>query len=157
MKLEEKTPTLTVRRIKKILFVLVAVVTLGITVWAESASAAWSGWQTEKFGHKARVYTDATTYTSGEKTVDWKAEKKGAATFYYTAGVYKKRSGGGLTDTGLVQRGNFKASTPLKSFSVKSIRSKTGKGTYVIQVDCYTDSGKRHYIGTFESARFNVK
>ncbi|MBT0952016.1 right-handed parallel beta-helix repeat-containing protein [Bacillus velezensis] len=79
----------------------------------------------------------------------------------YTAitslGVYKKRSGGGMTETGLLQRGSFKTSTPLKSFSAKSIRSKTGKGTYVIQIDCYSDSGKRKYVGTFESAKFNVK
>lgn len=124
---------------------------------APQADAAWSGWQTEKFGHKARVYTDAATYTSSAKTVDWRAEKKGGATLYYTTGVYKKRSGGGLSDTGLVQRGSFKTATPMKSFSVKSIRNKTGKGSYVVQVDCYTDSGKRHYIGTFESSRFNVK
>lgn len=137
--------------------VITAALLTSFTTLAPQADAAWSGWQTEKFGHKARVYTDATTYTSSAKTVDWKAEKKGAATLYYTAGVYKKRSGGGLTDTGLVQRGSFKTATPLKSFSVKSIRGKTGAGSYVIQVDCYTDSGKRHYIGTFESARFNVK
>lgn len=137
--------------------VITAALIASTAALAPQADAAWSGWQTEKFGHKARVYTDATTYSSSAKTVDWKAEKKGAATLYYTAGVYKKRSGGGLTDTGLVARGSFKTATPLKSFSVKSIRGKTGAGNYVIQVDCYTDSGKRHYIGTFESARFNVK
>lgn len=137
--------------------VITAVVLTSTIALAPQADAAWSGWQTEKFGHKARVYTDATTYTSNAKTVDWKAEKKGGATLYYTAGVYKKRSGGGLSDTGLVQRGSFKTAPPMKSFSVKSIRNKTGKGSYVIQVDCYTDSGKRHYIGTFESAKFNVK
>lgn len=137
--------------------VITAALLTGFIALAPQADAAWSDWQTEKFGHKARVYTDATTYTSSAKTVDWKAEKKGAATLYYTTGVYKKRSGGGLTDTGLVQRGSFKTATPLKSFSVKSIRGKTSAGSYVIQVDCYTDSGKRHYIGTFESARFNVK
>ncbi|MEN2453786.1 hypothetical protein AAZF84_38380, partial [Bacillus sp. JR_15] len=76
---------------------------------------------------------------------------------YYTAGVYKKRSNGGLTDTNLVQRGSFKSSTPLKSFSVSEIRKRTGKGTYVIQLDCYTDSKKRNYIGTFESLKFNIR
>lgn len=67
--------------------------------------------------------------------------KKGSSTLYYTAGVYEKRSGGGLTDTNLVQRGGFKTATPLKSFNVKTIRNKTGKGTYVIQLDCYSDPG----------------
>ncbi|MFP3637135.1 hypothetical protein SB677_20485, partial [Bacillus sp. SIMBA_033] len=76
---------------------------------------------------------------------------------YYTAGVYKKRSGGGLTDTNLVQRGSFKVATPLKSFSVSEIRKRTGKGTYVIQLDCYTDSAKKKYIGTFESVKFNIR
>ncbi|MEH6861520.1 hypothetical protein [Bacillus velezensis] len=137
--------------------VIAATLLTGTIALTPQADAAWSGWQTEKFGHKARVYTDATTYSSSATTVDWKAEKKGGATLYYTAGVYKKRSSGGLTDTGLVQRGSFKTSTPLKSFSAKSIRSKTGKGTYVIQIDCYSDSAKRKYVGTFESAKFNVK
>ena len=64
---------------------------------------------------------------------------------------------GGYTDTNLVQRGSFKTVTPMKSFNVKSIRNKTGKGSYVIQVDCYTDSAKNHYVGTFQSAAFNIK
>ncbi len=85
------------------------------------------------------------------------SREKGSSTLYYTVSVYKKRSGGGLTDTNLVQRGSFKTSTPLKSFNVKTIRNKTGKGTYVIQLDCYSDSGKRNYIGTFESAKFQIK
>ncbi|PSA91504.1 hypothetical protein C6370_18410 [Bacillus atrophaeus] len=137
--------------------ILSAALLMGAAAVAPSASAAWSGWQTETFGHKARVYTDATTYTSKATTIDWKAEKKGSSTLYYTAGVYKKRSGGGLTDTKMVQRGSFKTATPMKSFNAKTIRNKTGKGTYVIQLDCYSDSGKRHYIGTFESAKFYVK
>ncbi|MCP1534148.1 hypothetical protein J2Y79_003003 [Bacillus velezensis] len=33
------------------------------------------------------------------------------------------------------QRGSFKTATPLKSINVKTIRNKTGKGTYVIQLD----------------------
>ncbi|MGG0052145.1 hypothetical protein [Bacillus atrophaeus] len=136
---------------------ILSIVFAGVLAFTSPASAAWSGWQTEAFGHKARVYTDATTYTSKATTIDWKAEKKGSSTLYYTAGVYKKRSGGGLTDTKMVQRGSFKTATPMKSFNVKTIRNKTGKGTYVIQLDCYSDSGKRHYIGTFESAKFYVK
>lgn len=126
-------------------------------LYAPSAQAVWSNWQTEGYGHQARVFTDDTNYYAGAKTVDWRSEKKGSSTLYYTAGVYKKRSGGGLTDTNLVQRGSFKASTPLKSFSVSEIRKRTGKGTYVIQLDCYTDSKKRNYIGTFESVKFNIR
>ncbi|WAT79655.1 hypothetical protein [Bacillus safensis] len=126
-------------------------------LYAPYAQAVWSNWQTEGYGHQARVFTDDTNYYAGAKTIDWRAEKKGSGTLYYTAGVYKKRSGGGLTDTNLVQRGKFKAATPLKSFSVKEIRKRTGKGTYVIQLDCYTDSNKRNYIGTFESVKFNVR
>ncbi|MFI8862507.1 hypothetical protein PWO55_08965 [Bacillus velezensis] len=136
--------------------ILSAVLLTGAAAVAPSASAEWSGWQNES-GYSGRVFTDAATYTTGASTVDWKAEKKGAETLYYTAGVYKKRSGGGLTDTNLVQRGSFKTATPLKSFNVKTIWNKTGKGTYVIQLDCYSDSGKRNYIGTSESAKFYVK
>ncbi|MBR0581321.1 hypothetical protein [Bacillus altitudinis] len=126
-------------------------------LYAPSAHAVWSNWQTEGYGHQARVFTDDTNYYAGAKTVDWRVEKKGSSTLYYTAGVYKKISNGGLTDTNLVQRGSFKASTPLKSVSVSEIRKRTGKGTYVIQLDCYTDSAKTKYIGTFESVKFNIR
>lgn len=129
----------------------------GTLLFSQSAAAVWSPWKTELFGHTARVFTDDTNYYSGAKTVDWRAEKKGSGTLYYTAGVYKKRSGGGLTDTNLVQRGYFKNSTPLKSFSVNEIRKRTGKGSYVIQLDCYTDAKKNNYVGTFESKTFYIK
>ncbi|MEC3654026.1 hypothetical protein P9148_02705 [Bacillus siamensis] len=55
------------------------------------------------------------------------------------------------------QQGSFKTATPLKLFNVKTIQNKTGKGTYVIQLDCCSDSGKRNYIGTFESAKCQIK
>lgn len=139
---------------KKLLITLTIII--AAVLYAPSAQAVWSNWQTEGYGHQARVFTDDTNYYAGAKTVDWRVEKKGSGTLYYTAGVYKKRSNGGLTDTNLVQRGAFKASTPLKSFSVSEIRKRTGKGTYVIQLDCYTDSKKRNYIGTFESVKFNI-
>ncbi|MFN2746947.1 hypothetical protein ACINLE_17590 [Bacillus sp. z60-18] len=129
----------------------------GSLLFSQSAAAVWSPWQTELFGHTARVFTDDTYYYSGAKTVDWRAEKKGSSKLYYTAGVYKKRSDGGLIDTNLVSRGYFRYSTPLKSFSVTEIRKRTGKGTYVIQLDCYTDSAKSNYIGTFESKKFYIK
>ncbi|MBU5327648.1 hypothetical protein [Bacillus paralicheniformis] len=129
----------------------------GTLLFSQSAAAVWSPWQKEAFGHTARIFTDDTNYYSGAKTVDWRAEKKGSGTLYYTAGVYKKRSGGGLTDTNLVQRGYFKHSTPLKSFSVSEIRKRTGKGSYVIQLDCYTDAKKNNYVGTFESKTFYIK
>nr|WP_205755029.1 hypothetical protein [Bacillus altitudinis] len=142
-------------KMKKLLITLSIII--AAVLYAPSAQAVWSNWQTEGYGHQARVFTDDTNYYKDASTVDWRAEKKGSSTLYYTAGVYKKRSGGGLTDTNLVQRGSFKASTPLKSFSVKEIRKRTGKGTYVIQLDCYTDSKKRNYIGTFESVKFNIR
>ncbi|MEC1552558.1 hypothetical protein P9D28_08975 [Bacillus haynesii] len=129
----------------------------GTLLFSQSAAAVWSPWQKEAFGHTARIFTDDTNYYSGAKTVDWRTEKKGSSTLYYTAGVYKKRSGGGLTDTNLVQRGYFKHSTPLKSFSVSEIRNRTGKGSYVIQLDCYTDAKKNNYVGTFESKTFYIK
>lgn len=129
----------------------------GTLLFSQSAAAVWSPWQKEAFGHTARIFTDDTNYYSGAKTVDWRAEKKGSGTLYYTAGVYKKRSGGGLTDTNLVQRGYFKHSTPLKSFGVSQLRKRTGKGAYVIQLDCYTDAKKNNYIGTFESKTFYIK
>ncbi|MEC3613129.1 hypothetical protein P9181_17525 [Bacillus velezensis] len=72
--------------------ILSAALLTGAVAVAPSASAAWSGWQNES-GYSGRVFTDATTYTAGASTIDWKAEKKG-------------------------------------------------------------DSGKRNYIGTFESAKF---
>ncbi|MGN7243279.1 hypothetical protein ACTHQC_07355 [Bacillus paralicheniformis] len=144
---------------KKLLKIIVTLSLLisGSLLFSQSAAAVWSPWQKEAFGHTVRVFTDDTNYYSGAKTVDWKAEKKGSGTLYYTAGVYKKRSGGGLTDTNLVQRGYFKHSTPLKSFSVSEIRKRTGKGSYVIQLDCYTDAKKNNYIGTFESKIFYIK
>ena len=129
----------------------------GSLLFSQSAAAVWSPWQTELFGHTARIFTDDTNYYSGAKTVDWRAEKKGSSKLYYTASVYKKRSGGGLTDTNLVQRGYFKHSTPLKSFSFSEIRKRTGKGSYVIQLDCYTDAKKNNYVGTFESKTFYIK
>ncbi|WP_339226962.1 hypothetical protein [Bacillus sp. FSL K6-0972] len=129
----------------------------GSLLFSQSAAAVWSPWQTELFGHTARIFTDDTNYYSGAKTVDWRAEKKGSSKLYYTASVYKKRSGGGLTDTNLVQRGYFKHSTPLKSFSFSEIRKRTGKGSYVIQLDCYTDAKKNNYIGAFESKQFYIK
>ncbi|MES9686030.1 hypothetical protein ABWK31_00530 [Bacillus sp. JJ353] len=129
----------------------------GSLLFSQSAAAVWSPWQTELFGHTARVFTDDTHYYKGAKTVEWRAEKKGSGTLYYTAGVYKKRSNGGLIDTNLVQRGHFKTSTPLKSFNISEIRKRTGKGTYVIQLDCYTDPAKNKYIGTFESKNFYIK
>jgi len=141
---------------KKLLITLTIIIA-AVVLYAPSAQAVWSNWQTEGYGHQARVFTDDTNYYAGAKTVDWRAEKKGSSTLYYTAGVYKKRSNGGLTDTNLVQRGRFKAATPLKSFSVSEIRKRTGKGTYVIQLDCYTDSAKTKYIGTFDSVKFNIK
>lgn len=140
---------------KKLLVTLTIII--AAVLYAPSAQAVWSNWQTEGYGHQARVFTDDTNYYAGAKTIDWRSEKKGSGTLYYTAGVYKKRSGGGLTDTNLVQRGSFKASTPLKSFSVKEIRKRTGKGTYVIQLDCYANSAKTKYIGTFESVKFNIR
>lgn len=140
---------------KKLLITLTIII--AAVLYAPSAQAVWSNWQTEGYGHQARVFTDDTNYYKDASTVDWRAEKKGSSTIHYTAGVYKKRSGGGLTDTNLVQRGSFKASTPLKSFSVSEIRKRTGKGTYVIQLDCYTDSAKKKYIGTFESVKFNIR
>ncbi|MEC1346329.1 hypothetical protein P9D54_13240 [Bacillus haynesii] len=144
---------------KKLLKTIVTLSLLisGTLLFSQSAAAVWSPWQKEAFGHTARIFTDDTNYYSGAKTVDWRAEKKGSSTLYYTAGVYKKRSGGGLTDTNLVQRGYFKHSTPLKSFSVSEIRKRTGKGSYVIQLDCYTDAKKNNYIGTFESKTFYIK
>ncbi|MEJ9331137.1 hypothetical protein [Bacillus licheniformis] len=144
---------------KKLLKTIVTLSLLisGTLLFSQSAAAFWSPWQKEAFGHTARIFTDDTNYYSGAKTVDWRAEKKGSGTLYYTAGVYKKRSGGGLTDTNLVQRGYFKHSTPLKSFSVNEIRKRTGKGSYVIQLDCYTDVKKNNYIGTFESKTFYIK
>ncbi|MEC0715381.1 hypothetical protein P8874_04475 [Bacillus licheniformis] len=129
----------------------------GSLLFSQSAAAVWSPWQTELFGHTTRIFTDDTNYYSGAKTVDWRAEKKGSSKLYYTASVYKKRSGGGLTDTNLVQRGYFKHSTPLKSFSFSEIRKRTGKGSYVIQLDSYTDAKKNNYIGAFESKQFYIK
>ncbi|UNY39958.1 hypothetical protein KLEB273_gp126 [Bacillus phage vB_BauM_KLEB27-3] len=140
---------------KKFLFVLLTVSVLFFN--PSYASAVWSNWQTEAFGHTARIFTDDTHYYSGASTIDWKAEKKGSRTIYYTAGIYKKKTGGGLVDTNLVHRGYFKSSTPLKSFDLKKIRQRTGSGTYVIQIDCYSDSKKKDYIGTFESVQLIVK
>jgi len=137
--------------------VVLSLLLSGSLLFSQSAAAVWSPWQTELFGHTARIFTDDTNYYSGAKTVDWRAEKKGSSKLYYTASVYKKRSGGGLTDTNLVQRGYFKHSTPLKSFSFSEIRKRTGKGSYVIQLDCYTDAKKNNYVGTFESKTFYIK
>ncbi|ALV02203.1 hypothetical protein JD965_13500 [Bacillus siamensis] len=131
---------------KKIIFTLVAVITLGVTVLPESASAAWSGYQTSK---KVRVYTDAITYSKSAISVDWKAQKTTSGRVYYSAMLVRTDN---YSNSG-VQRGNFTTGTSLKKFSL----SKTRPGTYQVVVNIYSDSGERHYIGTARSAKINIK
>jgi hypothetical protein len=127
-----------------------------------AARLFWSAVAKRKaFGHTGRIFTDDTIYYSEAKKVDWRGEKKGSGNAFTTpAGrPIKKRFGrAGLTDKNLVQRGYLKHSTTVKSpFSVNEIRKRTGKGSYVIQIDCYTDARKNNYVGTFESKTFYIK
>ncbi|HEQ3553565.1 hypothetical protein ACX3X3_13545 [Bacillus subtilis] len=139
---------------KKIIFALVAVITLGVTVWPESASAAWSGWQNRN-GYSIRVYTDATTYTPRATSIDYKAEKKGSSRLYYKAILYKYTNSG-LIHTGRVGSGSFTSSTPFKSFSVSSVRREYGTGTYLIKYNLYKNSNWTGYIGSANSNRFYI-
>ncbi|MFE6374554.1 hypothetical protein ACFVRA_14200 [Bacillus subtilis] len=123
---------------KKIIFALVAVITLGVTILPEGASAAWSGYQTSK---KVRVYTDATTYSKSATSVDWKAQKTTSGRVYYSAMLIRTDN---YSNSG-TQRGNFTSGTPLKKFSL----SKTRPGTY--------DSSERKYIDTARSAKIYIK
>ncbi|MED4843906.1 hypothetical protein [Bacillus atrophaeus] len=131
---------------KKIIFTLIAVITLGVTVWPGSASAAWSGYQTSK---KVRVYTDSTNYSGRATSVDWKAQKTTSGRVYYDAMLIRTDN---FSNTG-VQRGNFTSSTPLKKFSL----SKARPGTYQVVVNIYTDKAERNYIGTVRSAKIYIK
>lgn len=75
---------------KKLLITLTIII--AAVLYAPSAQAVWSNWQTEGYGHQARVFTDDTNYYKDASTVDWRAEKKGSSTIHYTAGVYKKEA-----------------------------------------------------------------
>ncbi|WP_340639561.1 hypothetical protein [Bacillus atrophaeus] len=131
---------------KKIIFALIAVITLGVTVWPGSASAAWSSYQTSK---KVRVYTDSTNYSGQATSVDWKAQKTTSGRVYYDAMLIRTDN---FSNTG-VQRGNFTSSTPLKKFSL----SKARPGTYQVVVNIYTDKAERKYVGTVRSAKIYIK
>lgn len=131
---------------KKIILALVAVITLGSMVLPESASAAWSGYQTSK---KVRVYTDATSYSKSASSVDWKAQKTTSGKVYYSAMLVRTDN---YSNSG-AQRGSFTSGTPLKKFSL----SKTRPGTYQVVVNIYSDSSERHYIGTARSAKIYIK
>ncbi|PRS02357.1 hypothetical protein C6W22_20855 [Bacillus atrophaeus] len=131
---------------KKIIFTLIAVITLGVTVWAGSASAAWSSYQTSK---KVRVYTDSTNYSGRATSVDWKAQKTTSGRVYYDAMLIRTDN---FSNTG-VQRGKFTSSTPLKKFSL----SKARPGTYQVVVNIYTDKAERNYVGTVRSAKIYIK
>ncbi|MCY8269649.1 hypothetical protein [Bacillus sonorensis] len=139
---------------KIIMFLIVAGMTfIGFFASTGTAEAAWSGWQTRN-GYAARVYTDANTYTTRASTVDWKIEKKGSSKLYYTAHIYK------WTNTGLYSggsaAGHFKSFTPIKKFSVPSVRKKLGSGTYIVRVFCYKDSKKKKMIGSFDSKKIRI-
>ncbi|AUS12416.1 hypothetical protein [Bacillus subtilis] len=131
---------------RKIIFALVAVITLGVTILPEGASAAWSGYQTSK---KVRVYTDATTYSKSATSVDWKAQKTTSGRVYYSAMLIRTDN---YSNSG-AQRGNFTSGTPLKKFSL----SKTRPGTYQVVINLYSDSSERKYIGTARSAKIYIK
>ncbi|MFE5206808.1 hypothetical protein [Bacillus cereus] len=139
---------------KNFIFDLVAVITLGVLVLPESASAAWSGWQNRN-GHSIRVWTDATTYSPSASTIDYKAEKKGSKRLYYKAILYKW-SDKGLIHTGRVGSGSFTGSTPVKSFSVPSVRREYGTGTYLIKYNLYSKSNWTGYVGSVNSNRFYI-
>lgn len=64
---------------KKLLITLTIII--AAVLYAPSAQAAWSNWQTEGFGHQARVFTDDTNYYAGASTVDWRAEKRDRARY----------------------------------------------------------------------------
>ncbi|MCY8420272.1 hypothetical protein [Bacillus inaquosorum] len=131
---------------KKIIFALVAVITLGVTILPEGVSAAWSGYQTSK---KVRIYTDATTYSTRATSVDWKAQKTTSGRVYYSAMLIRTDN---YSNSG-AQQGNFTSSTPLKKFSL----SKTRPGTYQVVINLYSDSSERKYIGTARSAKIYIK
>ncbi|MED2945490.1 hypothetical protein P4282_24085 [Bacillus swezeyi] len=134
-------------------WVVVGIMVTGLFVSTGTAEAAWSGWQT-RGGYTARVYTDAKTYTSRASSVDWKIQKKGGSKLYYTAHIYKWTSNG--LYSGGSASGYFKSSTPIKKFSVPSVRRKLGSGTYIVRVFCYKDSKKKKQIGSFESKKIRI-
>lgn len=140
---------------KKIMMflIVVGITFIGFFVTTGTAEAVWSGWQIRN-GYTARVYTDASTYTTRASTVDWKIEKKGSSKLYYTAHIYK------WMNTGLYSGGStagyFKSSTPIKKFSVPSVRRKLGSGTYIVRVFCYKDSKKKKMIGSFDSKKIRI-
>ncbi|MFT0803697.1 hypothetical protein VSK91_20160 [Bacillus swezeyi] len=141
---------------KKIMMflIVVGITTLfGFFATTGTAEAVWSGWQIRN-GYTARVYTDASTYTTRASTVDWKIQKRGSAKLYYTAHIYKWTSSG--LYSGGSATGYFKSSTPIKKFSVLTIRRKLGSGTYIVRVFCFKDSKKKKQIESFDSKKFGL-
>ncbi|WP_282627657.1 hypothetical protein [Bacillus subtilis] len=131
---------------RKIIFALVAVITLGVTILPEGASAAWSGYQTSK---KVRIYTDATTYSTRATSVDWKAQKTTSGRVYYSAMLVRTDN---YSNSG-AQRGYFTSTTPLKRFSLSGAKP----GTYQVVINIYKDSKERNYIGSARSAKIYIK
>ncbi|WP_345805695.1 hypothetical protein [Bacillus subtilis] len=131
---------------KKIIFALVAVITLGVTVLPEGVSAAWSGYQTSK---KVRIYTDATTYSTRATSVDWKAQKTTSGRVYYSAMLVRTDN---YSNSG-AHRGYFTSTTPMKRFSLSGVKP----GTYQVVINIYKDSKERNYIGSARSAKIYIK
>lgn len=131
---------------KKIIFALVSVITLGVTVLPEGVSAAWSGYQTSK---KVRIYTDATTYSTRATSVDWKAQKTTSGRVYYSAMLVRTDN---YSNSG-AQRGYFTSTTPMKRFSLSGVKP----GTYQVVINIYKDSKERNYIGSARSAKIYIK
>ncbi|MFE4024481.1 hypothetical protein ACFXPZ_45235, partial [Streptomyces sp. NPDC059101] len=139
---------------KNLFFSFVSDINLGVLVLPDCASAAWTGWN-NRHGHSIRVWTDATTYSPSASTIDYKAEKKGSKRLYYKAILYKW-SDKGLIHTGRVGSGSFTGSTPVKSFSVPSVRREYGTGTYLIKYNLYSKSNWTGYVGSVNSNRFYI-
>ncbi|MCY7835230.1 hypothetical protein [Bacillus haynesii] len=136
---------------KTMMFLIVGGITfIGLFATTGTAKAVWSGWQIRN-GYTARVYTDASTYTSRASSVDWRIQKKGSSSIYYTAHIYKWTSSG--LYSGGSATGYFKSSTPIKKFSVPKIRRRLGSGTYIVRVFCYKNSKKKKQVGSFNSKK----
>jgi len=63
-------------------------------------------------------------------------------------------------NTGLYSGGStagFKSFTPIKKFSLPSVRRKLGSGTFIVRVFCYKDSKKKKMIGSFDSKKFGLR
>lgn len=141
---------------KKITYVLMAAVIALLGMFSATPSAEAATGSAGACG--VTVWTDATTYSSSATTVDWRAYGSNCGTKYYVAQVYEIRSDGQPYAIGVLSTGYFASSSPEKSFSISTIKSKDTGSTnrYQIIVDLYANPEMSSFHGVAKSVVFTL-